>query len=446
MVAKKAVARTAVLILAGGLALSGCGGAEGVGGNGEENATEANVYNNEPVRLTLYSHNAGFVSDADLETLVTRPVQAKYPNITVELIDGKSTNLDKMIAAGESPDIIATSNYYLYEVLEKGLGTDLNEMIKSHNLDLGKFEPTAVNEMKKFGKNGEMFGIPYAMNYGVMIYNKDIFDRFGVPYPTDNMTWEQVIDLGRRVTRADQGVQYIGLDPGSPQSLSRAYSLPVVDERQEKAVLNSEPYKMIFNLLKQVYDIPGTVDSQKKYAYGIDYVLKEQKLAMHPYWLAALTSRLPQLNESGKNFNWDIVSYPSFKDKPGIGREIDFHLAMVPPGSKHKEAAYAVIATMASEEAQRAMNRGTRLTVLNNAELRNEFAMDTKLYEGKNLQGVFKVKPAPLPEATPYDVKLYSFLGEGIKSMINEGKDINTVLREANEKADKHIEEMKKQE
>lgn len=92
------------------------------------------------------------------------------------------------------------------------------------------------------------------------------------------------------------------------------------------------------------------------------------------------------------------------------------------------------------------MNRGTRLTVLNNAELRSEFAMDTKLYEGKNLQGVFKVKPAPLPEATPYDVKLYSFLGEGIKSMINEGKDINTVLREANEKADKHIEEMKKQE
>ncbi|UQZ82613.1 Putative ABC transporter substrate-binding protein YesO [Paenibacillus konkukensis] len=441
----KAFTLMALMAVLGAALLAGCSGGSGSKTGPSDNTAESakeDRYNNEPVTLRFYSHNAGILSDADLETLVGAPLRAKYPNITLELIKG--TTLDKMIAAGEVPDFIATSNYYLHDVLQLGLGTDLSGFVKSQGIDMSKFEPEAVNVLKSFGKNGELYGIPYAMNYGVVAYNKDIFDKFGVPYPKDGMTWSQVLELARQVTRTDQGNQYIGFDMGDPQLLTRAYSLPVVDEKQEKAVLTSEGYQKVFGLYRQLYDIPGIVDSNKKYTYGIDAFLKDQKVAMFPYWISALTARLPQLKEPGKDFNWDVVSFPSFDDKPGLGREIDFHLAMVPPGSSNKKAAYAVIESMISNEAQLAMNRsGSRLTILSDASVRNQFAADAKLYDGKNLLGIFAVKPAPLPEATAYDVKSYSFLKEGIKSMINDGKDINTALREANEKADKYIQEMK---
>jgi multiple sugar transport system substrate-binding protein len=406
------------------------------GADGNQTISKEDGYNNEPVTLTFYSHNAGVLADEDLEALVAKPIQAKYPNITVQLVKG--TTLDKLIASGEIPDVILTSNYYLHDLLQQGLGTDLNDLVKQQKIDLSQFEPEAINVLKKFGKNGEIYGIPYAMNYGLMLYNKDIFDKFAVPYPKDNMSWNEALELARKVTRMDQGTQYIGLDLGDPQTLSRAYSLPVVDEKQEKSVLGTDPYKKVFDIYDKLYRIPGMVDANKKYAYGIDNFIKNQKTAMYPYWLSAVTARVPLL----KDVNWDIVSFPSFEDKPGLGREIDFHLAMVTPNSKNKKAAYTVLKTMVTEETQKAMNRGTRLTVLKDPNLKKEVSADTKLYEGKNLSGIFKVKPAPLPEATKFDVKLYPFLKEAAKGMVSDQKDVNTVLREADEKGNKYIQEI----
>jgi multiple sugar transport system substrate-binding protein len=116
---------------------------------------------------------------------------------------------------------------------------------------------------------------------------------------------------------------------------------------------------------------------------------------------------------------------------------------MVTPNSKNKKAAYAAIKTMISEDVQKAMNKGTRLTVLKDPALKKEVAVDTKLYEGKNLQGIFSVKPAPLPKATKFDVKLYPYLSEAAKTMAYDKKDTNTALREAEEKANKYIEQNK---
>jgi len=439
---KKAIPMLLGLSMLGAIALSGCAGGakEGASGGDKPDAPNPNAYNNEPVTLTFYSHNAGVLAGPDLEALITKPIQAKYPNITPQLVTGK---LDALIAAGEVPDVILTSNYYLLDLLQLGLGSDLNEFIKQEKIDMSKFEPETVNTMKTFSDKGEMFGIPYAMNYGVMLYNKDIFDKFAVAPPKDNMTWNQVLDLARKVTRMDGGTQYVGLDLQNPSILIRPYGLGVVDAKQEKSVLQTDGFKKVLGIYEQNYAIPGSVEPQKKYSYGIDYFLKDQKTAMFPYWLAATTARLPQLQEPGKGFNWDLVSFPSFDDKPGIGREIDFHLAMVTPTSKNKKAAYAAIKTIVSEEAQKAMNRGTRMTVLSDPALKKEVAVDTKLYDGKNLQGIFKVKPAPLPKATKYDVKLYPFLSEAAKSMAYDKTDVNTVLRTADEKANKYIQENK---
>ncbi|UUZ85295.1 extracellular solute-binding protein [Paenibacillus sp. P26] len=178
---KKAVTISVGFSLFGTIALAGCSS-----GGGGQTPVKDDGYNNEPVTLKFFSHNAGVLADEDLEALVGKPVKAKYPNITVELV--KDTTLDKLIAGGEVPDVILTSNYYLHDLLEKGLGSDLNDFIKQQNIDFSQFEPEVVNVLKKFGKNGEMYGIPYAMNYGLILYNKDIFDKFAVPYPKDGMT------------------------------------------------------------------------------------------------------------------------------------------------------------------------------------------------------------------------------------------------------------------
>lgn len=391
--------------------------------------------------LKLFSYSAGINTEQDVNDLLIKPIQSKYPNISIELITGKK--LEELPAAGEIPDLIATSNYYMIDPLELGMASDLRDFVKMSSIDMNKFEPQAVKVIQNFGKNGEIYGIPFSMNYGIMAYNKDIFDLFGVEYPKDNMTWNQVIDLAKRVTRQEGGVQYVGIDPGPALALSRAYSLQLLDAKQEKAALTTDGFQKVFRQAKQIFDIPGEVDPNKRYSYGVGFFLKDKKLAMYPYWLSAFASSLSTPDQPGKQFNWDMVTYPTYDDRPGIGREVDFHLMMVPPTSKNKEAAYRVIEALTSDEAQKTMNKGARMTILKDPSLRKQFASDMKVFEGKNLDGIFKVNPAPLPPASKYDVKIYSFLNDALKSVIVEGTDINTALRTANEQADKYIQEMK---
>jgi hypothetical protein len=56
------------------------------------------------------------------------------------------------------------------------------------------------------------------------------------------------------------------------------------------------------------------------------------------------------------------------------------------------------------------------------------------------LQAIFKVTPSPLPEASKYDPKINGLLNEEVtKSVVIDGIDINTALRNGEEKANKEV-------
>jgi multiple sugar transport system substrate-binding protein len=400
-------------------------------------------YNNEPVKLGIYDYQAG-INERELETHILKPIQAKYPNITFELLKAKSA--EELTGSGIVPDLVVTSNVFVKQMLELELGENLQPMAKAANLNLERVEPEVMNAIKAFGSKGELYALPFSMNYGVMLYNKEIFDKFGVPYPKDEMTWNQTLELAKQVTRTENGTNYVGVSMGAPQPLVRQYSLPVVDDKQEKSIIAaSEGYKKIFTLLRGQYDMSGFLGPNKEFSYGINEFLKTQTLAMHPNWIAGVTDSLVQLEKEGKAFHWDIVSFPTYDDRPKLGRQVDFHLFMVPPTAKHKSAAYEVIRMLLQDEAQVAMNKAGRMTVLKDPALKKDFAKDLKVYEGKNLAGIFKVTPAPAPVSTDYDNKIYAILQESNKEMAQNGMDVNTALRLADEKANKLILEMKQQ-
>ena len=424
------------------LAASGCGKkAEEAPPQGDSSTPPAQAEDlvvTEDVTLKLFSHFAAINTDEDLQALFGF-VMKKHPNIKIELIKGK---MDELIAANEVPDLIATTNLYMKDMLVYNLGTDMNEFVNKYKVDLGSFQPEAIQALKLYGKNGELYGIPYTMNYGLMIYNKDIFDKFGVPYVQDNMKWEEILELAKRLTRLEGGVQYRGFDPGTEATFARSFSLGTVDEN-DKSVLNSEGYKKVFALLEQFYTIPGYIGENNKYKFGNSAFYTEQTLAMFPTWLAAISSQLKQVKAQGRDFNWDVVAHPSSADRPGLGREAEFQSLMVTPTTKHKDAAYRVILTMISKEAQAEMNKGTNLTILNDPEMRKDFASNTDLFKGKNLEGIFKVKPAPSPINSVYDTQSWRYLFDAMGEVLFEKSDINSALNRAAEKADKYIREQK---
>jgi multiple sugar transport system substrate-binding protein len=48
--------------------------------------------------------------------------------------------------------------------------------------------------------DGKVYSLPFRSDFWLLYYNKDLFDKAGVPYPTNDMTLDQFADMARKVT------------------------------------------------------------------------------------------------------------------------------------------------------------------------------------------------------------------------------------------------------
>ncbi|MCC2684824.1 MAG: family 1 extracellular solute-binding protein [Paenibacillaceae bacterium] len=401
--------------------------------------TKAPEPKRDPVQLSVYQLSA-VLTDADFDKYFVQPVKKKFPNITLTLVrNANGTHPEELVTAGNFPDIVFTDNNSLYNQLASiDNRFDLNPLVKQNKLDPGKFDKVAIEGIQMYGDNGELFALPFSINWNAMFYNKDIFDKFAMPYPKDLMSWDETVDLAKKVTRESGGVQYRGIDPGNAYNIGSGLSLPVVDRKTNKAQLNTESWQKVYTKLKEIYDIPGNLPDIKLYGKGVDTFLKDKTLAMTVYFGSGTVARLEEMYNGGDVMNWDMVSTPNFQEARGRGQEINLHILTISNSSKHKQEAFDVLSTLVSEDVQTLASNDGRISSLSNPQLRKSFAANLKSVKGKNIEGVFKTTAAKLPVVTPYDALAKPQLNNKMKEVIG-GKDINTALREAEEQANKAI-------
>lgn len=420
-----------MLALAAGCGSTGGGTAEG----GDKDAATPPVVSTEPVTLTFKPSNT--MTDEQVDTFIVQPLKKKYPHITLEVVKfGSGVTWNSVTASNTVPDLFASAYKSTEEFVRLGIAEDLNPYIQKHKVDIGKFEPTAISTIQLFGKNGELYGIPYETHYGALFYNKDIFDKFGVAYPKDGMTWDEATSLGRTLTRTDGGLNYIGLDPSTPAAVNVAIGYPVGNGTAVD--IDNDNWKKIFSMLKNVYDIPGFVQGTK-YAYGVNAFTKDRNLAMFASWENDLLGRLSEARTAGNPMNWDMVTHPNFKENMGKGRDPAAHAMFISNRSKHKEQAFQVIQMITELEVQSIFNRNGVLTILPKTDtVKKEYGQDIQELQGKNIAAVFKMTPSPAVIHEYYSI-ISTQLTRASGFVALKQKDLNTALRDAQEEAVKLI-------
>ncbi|CAG7654395.1 ABC transporter substrate-binding protein [Paenibacillus allorhizosphaerae] len=412
----------------------------------EESATDPNADNmktsqfkfpDEPLTLRMYQSSAN-ISDDEFHDLIADPVKKKFPNVTMEIVRPAKKKED-LITAGEFPDLIYTNTTVIQEYVDLDLPLDLNPLIKKYNFDLGQFNQRPFDDIKAYSSKGQLFGVPFSVNFDVLYYNKDIFDKFGVSYPKDGMTWDEVIALGKKVTREENGIKYEGIYPTLIKYFSSQLSVPFVNPKTMRAELTTDGWKKVFETYKAIMDAQGGTDP----GASLGKFNKNQTLAMMAHY-GARVGELEQLLKEGKPVNWDMVSYPTFKELPGISQGLDTHYLMISTTGKQQEAAFQVLSFLTSGEAQMNVSRRGRVSALKDPKIREQFGADVQTLKGKNIQAVFKSTPAPLPVPTKYDglVKepnLQKYANEFLKGTA----DVNTILKQLEETVNKDIEARK---
>ncbi len=134
-------------------------------------------------------------------------------------IDPSNYSLDKIIVqsiAGVGPDLFDSFGAASLDVLVKsGIAWDVTDELQKMGID--PFEDTWSVSHKSFIKNGRVYGFPTNAGVRVLLYNKDIFDRAGLPYPKGPWRWtKDFLPLAKKLTVKDKRgriIQYGILSP-----------------------------------------------------------------------------------------------------------------------------------------------------------------------------------------------------------------------------------------
>lgn len=420
--------------------VSGCGNGGGKGapagkeaGEPKPSQTTANPYSKleQPLELTYYLNAGGYSQDSFMKG-IGKALKEKFPNVTFKVYwRDKGTMLADLIASGTSIDIVNASSGTAADIVELGLGQDLSDLIKNNNFDLNRLESTAVEGMRKLS-GGKLYGLPVQISTTALFYNKDLFDKFGVGYPKDNMTWDETYELAKKLTRNDGGAQYKGFGVSfSHLALMNQYAQEVIDPKTEKAVLNSDNWKKIFANMQRFYQIPGNEPTLEE--------LNSPSTAFNKNKNVAMMAMIGGSSFPPDTTNWDVVSLPLLPEIKGVGAAPYSTYFTVPNTSKHREEAFQVISWLTSEEYQQTLIDQGYIPVLKDKQYKDQMGKNVPALAGKNVKGVVPDKYASPITISPYMNLATAPLYAAFNSVALGEKDVSTALREAEEKANLDI-------
>ena len=144
-----------------------------------------------------------WVSDNNpARTLQIAAFNEENPGLSLRL-DYGNNGPQKIIlqsSSGVGPDIFDYQDDDIGTFVEAGVLWDVTE-------PAARMGFSARNDGWKSGVNtliykDRQYGFPCNIGCGILIYNKNVFDYFGAPYPKALMTWEEFIALAKQVNSA----------------------------------------------------------------------------------------------------------------------------------------------------------------------------------------------------------------------------------------------------
>lgn len=381
----------------------------------------------EPVELVFFS-TSGWSEEAFNERF-GQAMKAKFPEYTIKYIQAsKEVTMESLITSKTAIDVYWDTHTATFNNLDRfKIQSDMSELIKKHNVNLTQLEPASVNIAKSMSGGG-ISALPLVSNTEVLYYNKDVFDKFGVAYPKDGMTRDELLDLAKRFDRTDGGIKYYGLGTYPSYALALSpFSIPYVDAKTDKPTIQSDPrWKTLYEHLIGAYQ---TTDNKKMSD-------PNQFLKGNMAMFLGLANMF--LNFDVSAMNWDIASYPLYKEVPGVGQQALPTMFAITSLSKHPDQAMEVLAYMLSEEAQKSLSERAIIPILQTPAVIKAYGTKAP-YKNKNYSVILKNKFTDSPPMTVYDLRVQNIYLKPLEQLAQGTVDLNTAFRQIEEESNQLI-------
>jgi multiple sugar transport system substrate-binding protein len=127
-----------------------------------------------------------------------------HPNVTLNVSPGASSTDDLLqkisaaFAGGDYPDISYAYGSWASELESSGRTQDITKEVQASDVKWNEFTGAARATAQPTGK--KTIGFPAVVDNLSLIYNKTVFDKAGVAYPTADWTWDDFRAAAKQLT------------------------------------------------------------------------------------------------------------------------------------------------------------------------------------------------------------------------------------------------------
>ena len=174
------VAALGLCVALGATMLTACGGSKGKSASGGKTELNFGIWdeNQRPAMEKMVKAYEKENSDVKINIQLTPYKGGEY-----------WTKLEAAASGGKAPDVFWLNVLHLDSYVEGGILDDLTDKIKDSDIK-DSYSETLVNNYVRDKKN---YAVPKDFDTNALWYNKEIFDKCGVPYPTDDMSYDDLV-------------------------------------------------------------------------------------------------------------------------------------------------------------------------------------------------------------------------------------------------------------
>jgi multiple sugar transport system substrate-binding protein len=302
--------------------------------------------NKQTIEVALWDENTKEAVNASIKAFNEKHPDVKV-NVTYTPWADYWTKLKTSLGGGSGPDVFWMNGPNFYQYSTQGLIKNLEPFIEDDsNFSKDIYFPAVVD---LYSLEGDLYAAPYFVDAVGLYYNKTLFDDAGLEYPDESWTWEDIEEVGMKLTDPENGVY--GYVAHTVQSQSGYYNLMhqaggyIISDDKTKSGFNTPEAKEAFNFIQNLIDKGISPSTQTQIETKPEQMFMSGKVAM-----------LPRISVSAAEFEGElgeelgVAPLPKGKQEASIVHGIGWAMN---EKTKDQDLAWELIKSLANEDGNR---------------------------------------------------------------------------------------------
>ncbi len=305
------------------------------------------------LEIGLFSGSNWDVSNPNTFNIIDAAIarfQERYPQVKVHYYGGipkddYSEWLAQQFLKGRSPDVFFVLSDDFEVLGTAGMLKNLDRLMQGDPaFDSDRFYSTALNA-------GQFEGLQYALPYEVvptlMFVNKTLLQNEQIPTPSANWTWDDLMDICRKVTRDTNGdhvIDQFGTYNYNWEHAMYSNDGQLFDRKGQHATVSNSNVTDAVRFARRLLELnQGQKVTQDDFDIG--------KVAFMPMRFSDYRTykMYPYKTIKYSDFQWDCITLPAGPDGGNVS-QVSSLLMAISSQTRHEEMAWEFLKTMVYDE------------------------------------------------------------------------------------------------